>query len=1322
MKYFYPLVLVLTGVLLSSPAAKAATVYAKSAATGTGDGSSWANAADLATALLIAQTGDDVWLMEGIHLPTNDVTGTASPADPRTVTFSVKSGVRLYGGFDAASNAATVFTDRNPIVNPTVLEGNIGDPSIDTDNAYHVVTVSALLAATRIEGIIVEDGRADDATDYQGITNGNQSGGGIFLIDTDVNFSIADCILQNNYASAYGGAWYAQNAPSTATNLVFSGNFAQNGGAVLIFDSGTLSFTNSVFNNNNASGGGGGAIYNTNLTTLNLNNITFATNISNIGALAVYNETGCTVNMTNCIVWNTMNPSGNNVMISTQGTTNVTNSLVKGGFPGANNLDTDPQFFDINNPLGLDGVWRTADDGLQINTCSPCFNAGDNVNATATDIIGGSRFYPSPTSLDMGAYELQNIATPVVINIAGTTSFCDMTTLTASGGTDYVWSGGASSLTAINTFDASGTYTVTVTDAATTCSGYKTVAITEESPTVSITTLSSDCTTYNVKAIVGGSGNGASFVWSGGSSMTTAANTFSANGTYEVTVTNAFSCSTTASVIVYFPPVALSRIYVDKDAVGLNTGASWADAFTDLQTALNLGCHTPAYDIWVAEGIYKPTSGTDRTISFNVPNGASLYGGFQGTEVNLVDRPAFSNLGDAGVASVSVLSGAISLSGLNSATILKYTNPTLPTTLDGFVVTASRSDDISITAPGAISIDGGGINVAITNCNFQMNNAGYGGAIYLTNGASPNISTSTFFANYSVFYGGGVYADVNCNPSFYNVLFKDNYGGVGGGAIKTVSNNTIGISNCVFDNNTATDGGAIAVDITSTVAITNSIFDNNYAPNSGNGAIQNDGTVTANNCSFVNNRADVGAAVLSDNATTIVHNSILWGNTVFGAPAPAPVVTADHTIFESLSIPAGTGNKNTNPLFRDIANGKGLDNTWLTADDGLQLTCLSSAIDAADNVTAPAMDILEASVYNTTRDAGAYERTAEACPGGIFITNPICRSILVTNVNGNGYYDFISAGQIIASINPNGQNLGNVNLQISDEGTPITYLGNLFFGRGINLSSTIVPTLNYTLRLYYFDSELTNYNASIAPAPAVTLSDMNIAWASGGSGCSIPSYVGTSVGSVDNSMITNADYGLTNDGFYLQFNLDHFTIFGPTIASGSPLPVTWKYVAAKNSGKTNALITWGTASEVNAKNFEVQRHNAYSNKFEIVATVAALNRTNGADYSFIDRNLPTGLYYYRIKEIDFNGLQDYSATVTVQIGEERAVVVFPNPTRDIVNIVTTNKQQTTVLTDVLGRVLESYNVTPNVLDLSRLVNGVYFLKIGDEVTKLVKEN
>src|SRR5512143_3092685 len=43
-------------------------------------------------------------------------------------------------------------------------------------------------------------------------------------------------------------------------------------------------------------------------------------------------------------------------------------------------------------------------------------------------------------------------------------------------------------------------------------------------------------------------------------------------------------------------------LYVDADASGVNTGLSWTDAFTDVQSAILTA--TAGIEIWVAEGVY----------------------------------------------------------------------------------------------------------------------------------------------------------------------------------------------------------------------------------------------------------------------------------------------------------------------------------------------------------------------------------------------------------------------------------------------------------------------------------------------------------------------------------------------------------------------------------------------------------------------------------------------------------------------------------------------------------------------------------------------
>src|SRR5690606_37941362 len=75
---------------------------------------------------------------------------------------------------------------------------------------------------------------------------------------------------------------------------------------------------------------------------------------------------------------------------------------------------------------------------------------------------------------------------------------------------------------------------------------------------------------------------------------------------------------------------------VDSAATGANNGYSWADAFTDLQSALAIAAS--GTEIWVAKGTYKPTTGTDRNATFAMKNGVAVYGGFVGTETSRDER------------------------------------------------------------------------------------------------------------------------------------------------------------------------------------------------------------------------------------------------------------------------------------------------------------------------------------------------------------------------------------------------------------------------------------------------------------------------------------------------------------------------------------------------------------------------------------------------------------------------------------------------------------------------------------------------------------
>lgn len=105
---------------------------------------------------------------------------------------------------------------------------------------------------------------------------------------------------------------------------------------------------------------------------------------------------------------------------------------------------------------------------------------------------------------------------------------------------------------------------------------------------------------------------------------------------------------------------------------------------------------------------------------------------------------------------------------------------------------------------------------------------------------------------------------------------------------------------------------------------------------------------------------------------------------------------------------------------------------------------------------------------------------------------------------------------------------------------------------------------------------------------------------------------------------------------------------GSTISEGS-LPVQLAYFNAQ-SVKGKVYLNWTTMSEVNNNYFEVQRSEDAFN-FNVLNQIAGAGNSNKIiDYNYIDENVyPNKIYYYRLKQVDFDGNFKLSEVVSLEI-------------------------------------------------------------------------
>ena len=168
----------------------------------------------------------------------------------------------------------------------------------------------------------------------------------------------------------------------------------------------------------------------------------------------------------------------------------------------------------------------------------------------------------------------------------------------------------------------------------------------------------------------------------------------------------------------------------------------------------------------------------------------------------------------------------------------------------------------------------------------------------------------------------------------------------------------------------------------------------------------------------------------------------------------------------------------------------------------------------------------------------------------------------------------------------------------------------------------------------------------------------------------------------------------------------------------APLPVELTIFQARPMGQS-VQLNWETASEAGNKGFFVERSLGNAHDFSSIAwidgkgTSALTNR-----YEYFDRDIRAGgVWYYRLRQTDFDGKVQYSPIRSVEInGVGELLVVSPNPSSGMIRLQLpvdswVSEARVCILRQDGVQVL-AQNLVPGVaeLDVSGLALGIYFIQ------------
>lgn len=169
-----------------------------------------------------------------------------------------------------------------------------------------------------------------------------------------------------------------------------------------------------------------------------------------------------------------------------------------------------------------------------------------------------------------------------------------------------------------------------------------------------------------------------------------------------------------------------------------------------------------------------------------------------------------------------------------------------------------------------------------------------------------------------------------------------------------------------------------------------------------------------------------------------------------------------------------------------------------------------------------------------------------------------------------------------------------------------------------------------------------------------------------------------------------------------------------------PLSVEWALYEIEVEN-CYANIIWRTSSELNSSHFVIER-SVDGQHFEEVAVVAAAGESiEEVDYYYKDNLDRSGVYYYRIQQIDFDGSREAFGlrTVTLDCSDQKHITIVPNPATDALGVYVNQPfdGRNYIVFDSAGRAVlqgdlkSAYHGGSLRIDINTLSPGVYYFRL-----------